>query len=75
MKITKLKVCFCDIEKTFQYFSEAIEDNGLYYYRVNDMILEINQYQYNMVIKNPKLYYFSTALWLHLQIQKREVFY
>ena len=54
----------------FEYVAEAIKENGKYYYRVGDIRLEITQREFNRVIKNPRLYYFSTALRLHLLIQK-----
>jgi len=69
MKITKLKV-LCGND--FQYFSEAIENNGRYYYRINNVTLEINEYEYNHVISNPYLYYFSTALKLHCSIENKK---
>ena len=72
MKITQLQICLCDEKKSFQYFAEAIEDSGRYYYRVDNVILEITEIEFNRVVINPKLYYFSTALWLHLEIQRKK---
>ena len=71
MKIIKLKICLCNVKNTFKYFSEATKDNGRYYYRIGDATIEITQFEFNRVVRNPRLYYFSTALWLHLRIQKQ----
>lgn len=77
MRITKLKICLreSNIAKVrrhnlFQYFATVIEDKGRYYYQVGIEILEITRLEYIKVIDNPYLYYFSTALKMHLIIQK-----
>ncbi len=71
MKVVTLKICL--LGNNFKYFAEAIEDNGQYYYQVDSVKLKITQYEYNKVIINPYLYYFSTALRLHFLIQKNLV--
>jgi hypothetical protein len=78
MRITKLKICLRESNASeitgnnlFQYFATAIECKGQYYYQVGDEILEIAQLEYERVIANPYLYYFSTALKLHFVIQNK----
>jgi hypothetical protein len=51
------------------YWSEAIEAGGKYYYRAKGVTVETTEDRYRKVIQNPHLYYFSSALWLHFQIQ------
>ena len=58
-----------------RYTAEVIKDNGQYYYRVDDTTIEITPLEAKRVTRNSRLYYFSTALWLHLQIQRKEGFY
>ena len=52
------------------YFAEAIEDQGKYFFRVDGVTVEIGRPEYDQVIANPFLYYFSTALKLHLQVKR-----
>lgn len=52
------------------YFSEAIESDGKYFYKVGDTTVCISQYEYESVLVNPRLYYFSSALKLHHRIKK-----
>ena len=52
------------------YFAEAIEHEGKYFYRVDDVTVQVEQYEYERVISNPRLYYFSSALKLHYRIRK-----
>ena len=52
------------------YFSEAIEYDGRYFYRVDGITVEAEQYECERVISNPRLYYFSSALKLHHRIRK-----
>ena len=52
------------------YFAEAIEYQGKYFYRVDGVTVEALQYEYERVISNPQLYYFSSALKLHHRIRK-----
>ena len=54
------------------YFAEAIEKDGQYFYRVDGTTVCINQYEYDNVIRNPRLYYFSSALKLHHRIKKAQ---
>ena len=70
MKITRVDICLSD--NMFQYFSEAVEDKSQYFYHVNGVIIEITKHEHDMVIKNPKLYYFSTALRLHFMIERKK---
>jgi hypothetical protein len=54
----------------YQYTSIAIEEGGKHYYWAKGVSLEITDWEYANVKLNPKLYYFSTALKLHLRINK-----
>ena len=57
-------------EDANNYWAEAIEDGDKFYYRANGTTLEITEDQFCKVIINPSLYYFSTALKLHLRIKQ-----
>ena len=86
MKITKLTVGLHHLnqghqveslfsEKEFNrhstcYQSEAIRDGDKYFYRVDGTTVEALDYEYERVIANPALYYFSTALKLHFRVVK-----
>ena len=52
------------------YFAEAIEHEGRYFYRVDGVTVQAEHYEYERVITNPSLYYFSSALKLHHRIRK-----
>ena len=52
------------------YFSQAIECDGKYFYRVDGVTVQAEQYEYERVINNPRLYYFSSALKLHHRIRR-----
>jgi hypothetical protein len=55
------------------YIAEAIAHEGRHYYRVDGTTVELAQHEYQRVIKNPKLYYFSAALKLHQRIAQAKV--
>lgn len=52
------------------YFAEAIECDGDYFYRVDGTTVCISQFEYENVLIIPRLYYFSSALKLHHRIRK-----
>ncbi len=54
------------------YWAEAIECGDKFYYRAKGIILEITEIECRRVVGNPVLHYFSTALKLHLRIQRKE---
>jgi hypothetical protein len=54
--------------RPIQYVACAIEEDGKYYYQVGEKILEITEYEYDAVRKNPNLHYFTTALKLHFRM-------
>ena len=58
------------IKDANNYFAEAIEYQGEYFYRVDGITVQAEQYEYERVINNPRLYYFSSALKLHHRIRK-----
>ena len=75
MERIKLKICLneCNIathNPDLKYFAEAIEYCGRYFYRVNNVTIEITKLEYEQVIKNPSLSYFTTALKLHTRIEQ-----
>ncbi|AWW47817.1 hypothetical protein DPM17_03615 [Polynucleobacter paneuropaeus] len=53
----------------YEYVGIAIEDQGAYYYWARGVSIKISEREYHFIIANPKLYYFSTALKLHFQIE------
>lgn len=52
------------------YWAEAIKYGEKFYYRVNGTTVEIADYEFEKVLGNPRLYYFSTALKLHIRIKR-----
>jgi hypothetical protein len=52
------------------YIAEAIAHEGRHYYRVDGTTVELAQHEYQRVIKNPELYYFSAALKLQHRIKR-----
>lgn len=58
------------------YWAEAIKDGDKYCYRVSLTTVEITEGEYCRVIRNPSLYYFSTALSLHKRIElvKKDIY-
>ena len=52
------------------YWADAIEDGGKFYYRAKGVTVEIEEYELYRVVENPSLYYFSTALKLHFRIER-----
>jgi hypothetical protein len=72
MKVTQVRVHNWKAVDHFNYIAEAIEDKGKYYYRIDNVTLEITQLEYSRAIGNPYLYYFSTALKLHNLIQHKK---
>ena len=55
------------------YLAEAIAHEGRHYYRVDGITVELGQHEYQRVIANPRLYYFSAALKLHHRIKRAKV--
>ncbi len=53
----------------YNYTAIAIEESGKFYYWAKGVGIEITPREYEWVITNPKLYYFSTALRLDLRIK------
>lgn len=50
------------------YWVDAWEDDGKFYYRAKGVTIEVSEQRYRMGLVNPHLNYFSSALWLHCQI-------
>ncbi len=55
------------------YWSEAIEDRGRFFYRAKGVTIAIGEPEFRNVIENPSLYYFSSALKLHFRIERARV--
>ena len=53
------------------YWAEAIRIGSSHFYRVGDIVVPVTEYEYRMVIANPNMYYFSSALKLHYRIQRK----
>jgi hypothetical protein len=69
MEVVKLSIRLG--RDSFQYNSEVLRKNGKFYYRANGAIIKITPIEARCVIRNPRLYYFSIALKLHLLINKK----
>ncbi|NMQ28398.1 hypothetical protein E4Q23_11915 [Candidatus Accumulibacter phosphatis] len=52
------------------YRAEIIEDGNRHFYRVGDTKVEISELEYERVLSNPTLYYFSRALKLHYRLTR-----
>ncbi len=52
------------------YWAEAIEQDDGFYYRVGSTTIPISEREFRRVVDNPSLYYFSTALQLHVRIER-----
>lgn len=55
----------------FKYNAEVIRKDERFWYRANGAIIKITPIEARRVIRNPRLYYFSTALKLHTLINKK----
>ncbi len=53
------------------YWAEAIRIGDSYFYRVGDIVVPVLEYEYRNVVRNPNMYYFSSALKLHYRIQRK----
>jgi len=52
------------------YWADAIQCGDDFFYRVGDTTVPISEHEYRMVIANPNTYYFSSALKLHVRIER-----
>lgn len=52
------------------YWAEAIKLGDSYFYRIGQTVVPATEYEYRMVIANPNMYYFSSALKLHCRVQR-----
>jgi hypothetical protein len=50
----------------------AVEVGDKYYYQIGKTFVQIEKRQYDSVVKNPNLYYFSTALKLQGLIRTKK---
>ena len=53
------------------YWAEVIADGDRYFYRVGETAVEISEYEYECVLVNPNLYYFSNALKVHVRLNRK----
>ncbi len=58
----------CDL---FKYKTEVIRKNRKFYYCANGITMKITPLEAKQIIRNPCLYYFSTALKLHILTERR----
>jgi hypothetical protein len=68
MDITDVNITYLDDSK-MHYVAQLITNFGRYYYREGDKTMEIEAWEYERVLANPRLYYFSTALKLHNELR------
>ena len=52
------------------YRAVIIRDRGRILYQARGVIVPITEYEAYQVVRNPFMYYFSTALKLHLRVQR-----
>jgi len=52
------------------YRASVIQSQDQYFYQVGNTTIQITAYEYEKVIQNPRLYYFSSALKLHHRLAK-----
>ncbi len=77
MKTTRIRIGLLYTENTLSiavedennYWAEAIEDDNQFHYRAKGVTVDITEAEFKNVIANPKLYYFSTALRLHVRLK------
>jgi hypothetical protein len=67
MEITDVNITYLSDSK-INHAAQFIKIFGRYYYREGDKTMEIEAWEYNRVLANPRLYYFSTALKLHKEL-------
>jgi hypothetical protein len=53
------------------YTAWAVEVGDKYYYQIGKTFVQIEKWEYDRVVKNPNLYYFSTALKLQNLIRMK----
>jgi len=72
MEVVKVNIRLCSSDiQSFKYRAEVIRHNKKFYYRAIGALIKITPYEAKMIIRNPKLYYFSTALKLHCLIENK----
>lgn len=52
------------------YWADVIKDGDRHFYRVGDTTVEISELEYERVLTNPNLYYFSQALKVHCRLTR-----
>ena len=57
------------VEDENNYWADVLEDNNQFQYRAKGGTVDITEAELKNVIANPKLYYFSTALRLHVRLK------
>jgi hypothetical protein len=67
MEITTVNITYLGDNK-FHHTAQLIKNFGRYYYRERNKTMEIEAWEYDRVLANPRLYYFSTALKLHKEL-------
>ncbi len=52
------------------YTAVITRDGGRIFYEARGVVVSITEYEAQQVVRNPFLYYFSTALKLHFRIER-----
>ena len=60
MDITDVNITYLDDSK-MHHVAQLITNFGRYYYREGDKTMEIEAWEYERVLANPRLYYFSRS--------------
>ena len=77
MKTTRIRIGLLYTESTpsiavedeNNYWADVLEDNNQFHYRAKGVTVDITEAEFKNVISNPRLYYFSTALRLHVRLK------
>jgi hypothetical protein len=62
MTITATQLKLKVVSGKIAYTAWAVEVGDEYYYQIGKTFVQIEKWEYDRVVKNPNLYYFSTAL-------------
>lgn len=65
---------FCNEKRepgdTYYGRAKLIKDKGKFYYAEGDKRVEITKYEYEAILRHPVLHYFTTALKMHIKIER-----
>jgi hypothetical protein len=72
MEITDVNITYLN-DNQVRHAAQLVKNFGTYYYHEGDKTMEIKAWEYDRVVVNPQLYYFSTALKLHNELHWKEL--